>query len=127
LSPLIFNVAMSALDEHVMEPWKPDGPMSTNGKRAYRRSRGAPTWRIVRYADDFVILVHGTRKDTEALREEVAAVLAPLGLRLSPAKIQVAHMATGSASSASTSGGNAREARTSGTCTPSSMTGLSGR
>jgi RNA-directed DNA polymerase len=81
LSPLIFNVAMSVLDEHVMEPWKPGGPMSTNGKRAYRRSKGAPTWRIVRYADDFVVLVHGSREDTEALREDVAAVLAPLGLR----------------------------------------------
>src|SRR6476619_2137956 len=46
LSPLIFNVAMSALDEHVMEPWKPGGVMSTLGKRSYRRSRGRPTWRI---------------------------------------------------------------------------------
>ena len=52
-------------------------------------------WRIVRYADDFVILVHGTREDTEALREDVAAVLAPLGLRLSPAKTQVVHMSDG--------------------------------
>jgi RNA-directed DNA polymerase len=95
LSPLIFNVAMSVLDEHVMKPWKPGGPMSTNGKRAYRRSRGQPTWRIVRYADDFVILVHGTREDTEALREDVAAVLAPLGLRLSLAKTQVVHMSDG--------------------------------
>jgi len=95
LSPLIFNVAMSVLDEHVMEPWKPGGPMSTSGKRAYRRSKGAPTWRIVRYADDFVVLVHGTREDTEALREDVAAVLAPLGLRLSPSKTRVVHMGDG--------------------------------
>jgi len=95
LSPLIFNVVMSALDEHVMAPWKPGGQMSTNGKRAYRRSRGRPTWRIVRFADDFVILVHGTREHAEALREDVAAVLAPLGLRLSEAKTQVVHMADG--------------------------------
>src|SRR3989440_7628287 len=95
LSPLIFNVAMSALDEYLHRPWKPGGPMSTNGKRTYRRSRGRPTWRIVRYADDFVILVHGTRADTEALREDVAAVLAPLGLRLSPAKTQGGHMSDG--------------------------------
>ncbi len=95
LSPLIFNVAMSVLDEHVMEPWKPGGSMSTNGKRAYRRSKGAATWRIVRYADDFVILVHGSRENTEALREDVAAVLAPLGLRLSPSKTQVVHMGDG--------------------------------
>ena len=41
LSPLIFNIALSALDEHVMGPWKPGGAMSTSGKRAYRRSKGA--------------------------------------------------------------------------------------
>jgi RNA-directed DNA polymerase len=95
LSPLIFNVVMSVLDEHVMAPWQPGGPMSTSGKRAYRRSRGRATWRIVRYADDFVILVHGSREDTEALREEIACVLAPLGLRLSPSKTRVVHMGDG--------------------------------
>jgi len=54
LSPLIFNIALSGLDEHVMEPWKPGGPMSTPGKRSYRRAKGRPTWRITRYADDCV-------------------------------------------------------------------------
>src|SRR6266536_4627397 len=95
LSPLIFNIALSALDEHVMGPWKPGGPMSTPGKRNYRRSKGAPTWRIIRYADDFVILVHGSREDTEALREDVARTLEPMGLRLSPAKTQVVHIGDG--------------------------------
>ncbi len=42
-----------------------------------------------------MILVHGTRGDTEALREDVARVLAPMGLRLSPAKTQVVHMGDG--------------------------------
>ena len=95
LSPLIFNIAMSALDEHVMAPWKIGGTMSTSGKRAYRRSKGAPTWRITRYADDLVVLVHGSREDTEALREDVAGVLAPMGLRLSPAKTHVVHISDG--------------------------------
>jgi len=95
LSPLLANIALSALDEHVMAPWKPGGTMSTSGKRAYRRSKGQPTWRIIRYADDFVILVHGSREHTEALRGDVATMLAPLGLRLSPAKTQVVHMSDG--------------------------------
>jgi RNA-directed DNA polymerase len=95
LSPLLANIALSALDEHVMAPWQPGGPMSTPGKRGYRHSKGRPTWRIIRYADDFVILVHGSREDTEALREDVATMLAPLGLRLSPAKTQVVHMSDG--------------------------------
>jgi RNA-directed DNA polymerase len=37
-------------------------------------------------------LVHGSREDSEALREDVARVLATMGLRLSPAKTQVVHM-----------------------------------
>ena len=39
--------------------------------------------RLVRYADDFVVLVHGDRSDAEALFEEVTGVLAPAGLSLS--------------------------------------------
>jgi RNA-directed DNA polymerase len=95
LSPLIFNVAMGVLDEHLRAPWKAGGTMSTESRRASRRRKGLPTWRLVRYADDFVILVHGTEDDTLALREQIAAVLAPLGLRLSEAKTQVVHMAQG--------------------------------
>ena len=92
LSPLIFNVAMSALDEHLHGPWKTGGDMSTPGRRKMRRRRGLPNWRVIRYADDFVVLVHGGRGDAEALREEIAEVLRPLGLRLSPLKTQVVHM-----------------------------------
>ena len=92
LSPLLANIALSALDERVHGPWKPGGVMSTPSRRARRRSKGLPNWRIVRYADDFVVLVHGTREDAETLHGEIAQVLAPMGLRLSPAKTQVVHM-----------------------------------
>jgi RNA-directed DNA polymerase len=95
LSPLLANIALAALDEHLHGPWKPGGAMSTHNKRARRRAGGLPTWRVVRYADDFVVLVHGTRADTEALREEVARVLQPLGLRLSEAKTHIVHMSDG--------------------------------
>ncbi len=46
-------------------------------------------------ATHLVVLVHGERGDAEALREETADVLAPLGLRLSPAKTRIAHMSEG--------------------------------
>ncbi len=95
LSPLIFNIAMTALDEHLMAPWKPGGTMSTAYRRRARRAKGAPAWRHVRYADDFAVLVHGDQDGAEALREEIARVLAPLGLRLSPAKTRVTHMSEG--------------------------------
>lgn len=95
LSPLLANVALSVLDEHVMAPWQPGGTMSSEGKRAYRRRKGSSTWRLVRYADDFVVLVHGTEADTVAVREQIAAVLAPMGLRLSPEKTHVRHLSEG--------------------------------
>ena len=92
LSPLIFNVAMSALDEHLHAPWKPGGVMATRSKRGWRQAKGLPNWRIVRYCDDFVVLVHGTQADVQALREEVARVLGSMGLRLSEAKTRIVHM-----------------------------------
>lgn len=95
LSPLLANIALSALDEHLHRPWQPGGTMSTAYLRSRRRVKGLPRWRIVRYADDFLVLMHGTRADVEALREDVAGVLQPLGLRLSVAKTQVVHMSDG--------------------------------
>ncbi|MEV4234702.1 reverse transcriptase domain-containing protein [Nocardia sp. NPDC049737] len=95
LSPLLANIALSVLDEQVMAPWKPGGTMASESKRAYRRRKGAPTWRLVRYAEDFVVLIHGTRDNAEAMREQVEQVLSPLGLRLSPEKTVVRHLSDG--------------------------------
>ena len=50
---------------------------------------------VVRYADDFVVLVHGTEEHAEALRSEVATVLLPMGLRLSEEKTLVTHVDKG--------------------------------
>jgi RNA-directed DNA polymerase len=86
---------MPALDEHLHRPRKPGGVMDTHGKRGRRRAKGLPTWRIVRYADDFVVLLHGTQADAETLREEIADVLTSLGLRLSPATTRIVHMSEG--------------------------------
>jgi RNA-directed DNA polymerase len=95
LSPLLANIALGVLDEHLHRPWRPGGEMATAYQRRWRRRHGLPNWRIVRYADDFVVMVNGTVDDVEALREEVAHVLAPLGLRLSAAKTRIVHMSNG--------------------------------
>src|SRR5690242_5849614 len=60
-----------------------------------RRNRGLGNWRLVRYADDFVVMVAGTREHAEALRGTVQAVLAPIGLRLSETKTKVVHLDEG--------------------------------
>jgi len=92
LSPLLANIALSALDEHFARKWEALGPEWT---RAKRRRQGVPAYRIVRYADDFVVMVGGTRNDAQALWDEVAAVLAPIGLRLSEEKTRVCHIDEG--------------------------------
>ena len=68
---------------------------ATSSARGWHRAKGLATYRLVRYADDFVVLVAGTRAHAEALRDEVAAVLAPMGLRLSDEKTRVVHIDEG--------------------------------
>ena len=93
LSPLLANIALSVLDEHFVAAWTAMGAHS--GARQQWRLRGLATYRLVRYADDFVVLVAGTRDHAEAVRDEAAAVLAPMGLRLSEAKTRVVHIDEG--------------------------------
>jgi RNA-directed DNA polymerase len=69
--------------------------MGTNAQRRTRKARGLARYRLVRYADDFVVMVAGTRADAEALKGEPAAVLAPMGLRLSEAKTRITHIDEG--------------------------------
>lgn len=92
LSPLLANIALSVLDEHFARKWEALGPSWT---RAKRRRAGEPAMRLVRYADDFVVMIHGTRDDAEALWDEVGSVLAPMGLRLSQEKTRVCHIDEG--------------------------------
>jgi RNA-directed DNA polymerase len=93
LSPLLANIALSALDDHFDRQRR--DLMGSDQQRAQRKRRGLGNYKLVRYADDFVVMVSGQQGHAEALREEVAAVLAPLGLRLSPEKTRVVHIDEG--------------------------------
>ncbi|MGH3938343.1 MAG: group II intron maturase-specific domain-containing protein, partial [Pseudonocardiaceae bacterium] len=85
------NIALSALDEYFIA--KDDH--GTPWRREVHRKRGGAFYRIVRYADDCVILVKGTQEQAEELWDEIPQVLAPLGLRLSEAKTRVCHFGEG--------------------------------
>ena len=93
LSPLLANIALSILDDEFARRWAQE--MGTPSQRIRRRYHGEATYRLIRYADDFVIVVKGERTDAEQLRQEVADVLAPMGLRLSPEKTRVVHIDDG--------------------------------
>jgi RNA-directed DNA polymerase len=93
LSPLLSNVALSVLDEYFAEAWKSFG--GSSAKRQQRRLKGLPTYRLVRYADDFVVVVAGTSADAESLKTETAAILSTVGLRLSEEKTKIVHIDEG--------------------------------
>jgi len=93
LSPLLSNVALSVLDEHIASG--PGGPAATSWQRAKRRSQGLPNYRLSRFADDWCLMVHGSREDAEALRDQIAVVLSGMGLRLSPEKTLITHIDEG--------------------------------
>ncbi|MFF7242136.1 group II intron reverse transcriptase/maturase [Streptomyces collinus] len=93
LSPLLANVALSVLDEHFTTI--EGGPQTSPKRRFTRRQKGLANYRLIRYADDFVILVSGTRAHAEALLPEVAEVLSTVGLRLSEEKTLITHIDEG--------------------------------
>jgi RNA-directed DNA polymerase len=126
LSPLLANIALTALDEHVMAPWKPGGTMSTRG----RRRTGAVT--VDRTGGSCAMR-------TTSLCWSTAPVTAPTATspgcaRRSPTRSDLwvcgSHQPKpgsctcrkGSTSSGSASSGAASEDRTAGTSTPSSPT-----
>jgi RNA-directed DNA polymerase len=92
LSPLLSNLALSVLDEHFVAAWE---SFATDHARRARRSKGLANYRLVRYADDWLVLVAGDRSHAEALRDEAAAVLSTMGLRLSSEKTRIAHIDEG--------------------------------
>jgi RNA-directed DNA polymerase len=90
LSPLLANIALSMLDEHLdANSWL------TPTQRAKRKRHGLANYRVVRYADDFVVLVDGHRDHVEELREEITEVLSGIGLELSAAKSSIVHIDEG--------------------------------
>lgn len=93
LSPLMANVALSALDEHYARAWEAMG-QKWHQRDAIRR-RGGATYRLIRYADDFVICVSGDRRHAEELIAQTEQVIAPLGLSLSMEKTRVVHIDEG--------------------------------
>lgn len=95
LSPLLANIALSVLDEDLHAPWQQGREMSTSMRRVRRRWKNLPNWRLVRYADDFVVLTDGDEHHLHALRDHITDVLAPMGLVLAPPKTRIVHMSEG--------------------------------
>lgn len=93
LSPLVANIALSVLDDYFTEVWRKVG--ATSSARQAHRRKGLPTCRLVRYADDFVLLVAGTEAAAYDLRDQAGVTLTPMGLHLSETKTAITHISRG--------------------------------
>jgi RNA-directed DNA polymerase len=92
-SPLLANIALSALDRQY-EADRQEMSRSP-GRRQHLQRRGHPTYRLVRYADDLVVLVKGTREQAQALLDRLAWRVEALGLSLKSEKTAVTHIDEG--------------------------------
>ena len=94
ISPLLANIYLSVLDRPFQRTWELD--MSPAWRRQQRRRKGLPNYRLIRYADDFVVLVHGTRSDAEAIKADIGERLAhKLKMTLSAEKTLITHIDDG--------------------------------
>lgn len=87
LSPLLANVYLNELDQFVAARYEAYDQWARSKRMAHF---------IVRYADDFVITVRGTREQAQRIMEEVGEFLGQnLGLTLSPEKTLITHVDEG--------------------------------
>src|SRR6266496_2484758 len=92
LSPLLSNIALSVLDRRFEAAWA----ARTHDQRARDRARGHPSYRMIRFADDFVVLVRGTEAQAHAIKEQTAEFMAEqMRLTLSPEKTAITHVDDG--------------------------------
>lgn len=106
ISPLLANIALGLIEERY-ERWVEhktklqarrtcDGITAASRARSTDRKAGRVVMFPVRYADDFVVLVRGTRQQAEAERKALAEVLRQgMGLTLSPEKTRITDPAAG--------------------------------
>jgi group II intron reverse transcriptase/maturase len=77
ISPLLANVYLQAIDERYRR-WipSPNEKLARAGvRRRLDRKESRPTFYLVRYADDFVICVGGSREDAEKEKADLAQFL----------------------------------------------------
>ena len=84
VSPLLANIYLNELDRFIAGKWE---LLPTKEQSRHRYHKTAPPCHLVRYADDFVVMVLGTREQAEHLKAAIAEFLwQELHLELSEAK-----------------------------------------
>lgn len=93
VSPLLANVYLTELDRYVAQKYAQLGPRA---KRRAGKAGAPPPCEIIRYADDFVVMVRGTQEQAEQLKAEIGSFLrSELRMELSTEKTLVTHIDDG--------------------------------
>lgn len=91
LSPLLANVYLNELDQAVKSFTD-----LTENETDQRRNAGKGNWTYVRYADDFLLLSNGRKREVEEMEERLREYLdAELALTLSERKTEIVHVNDG--------------------------------
>jgi group II intron reverse transcriptase/maturase len=98
ISPMLSNIYLTAIDERYgrwsMRPREPS--INAAARRVRDHRKGRPVFYMVRYADDFVVLVDGTREQAEAEKLALAEFLrTELRMELSMEKTQITDVKEG--------------------------------
>ena len=91
ISPLLANVYLNEFDQWAAAQWELD-----RKARARRRQAGLGNYKMVRYADDFVVISNGTKAEVKATKEAIQQFLEnELHLTLSEEKTVITHVNDG--------------------------------
>lgn len=98
ISPMLSNIYLTGIDERYgrwsMHPREPS--INAAARRVKDHNRGRPVFYMVRYADDFVVLVDGTREQAEAEKLALAEFLkTELRMELSMEKTRITDVREG--------------------------------
>jgi hypothetical protein len=92
ISPLLANIYLDRFDQWWFDKW---GKLTANQK-AYRRKKGRGHFKLIRYADDWLMLSNATKKHVVTVKDEIREFLwDELKLRLSESKTKITHVKDG--------------------------------
>jgi len=92
VSPLLANIYLDRFDR-----WFANQYHRFSEKQRYRRlQKGLPNCRLIRYADDWVVMVKGTEEQAQTIRKEIGSFIASdLKMELSLEKTLITHISQG--------------------------------
>lgn len=92
VSPLLANVYLHRLDRWFADQYH----RFSSSQKSRRYKKGLPNCRLIRYADDWVVMVKGTQAQAETIRDEIAKFIAEdLKMELNKEKTLITHLAQG--------------------------------